>query len=420
MLNKKMCVSVRCWLLTFLLLSGLLSLAVLVTPHAARADGGAPNLAYVSGTAHGVSVIDVAQQKITSTLPAGGDPHMVLLSLDARFLYVAQPGLGRVSVLAAKTGETICSADVPGQPSLLAVDNSSNILFAAGNGAKSVGAIDPANCAIKQTLQTDAPVYGLALAAVGSSVSGGNGNQLWVASGQTLTIFDDAKWQKIGSVALPGTPQYISVPPGSTVYTTTREGSVLAVDLTSHNISTLISGGAYGPMDYDANTGEIYVPDQKNSQLVVLAPVNSGFPPPKEPNRTIHLSQPPASVAITSDGQLAFVALQHGDVAMFDLPGRELITMIHVGGTPHFIITGLYPPVVGTTPQQASQWGTLSNVLAYVLLVVLLIVPILLFRRYAQARAQAEHAKQAQQVQGIEQPQDPESRNEQEQEGKLP
>ncbi len=356
----------------------------------AHADGGAPQLAYVAGTAQGVSVIDIAQQKITSVITAGGDPHMVLLSTDARFLYVAQPQAGRVAIIAAKTGSVFCTASVPGQPSLLALDGNSNTLFAAGNGASSISAIDPTNCAIKRTLQTNGPVYGLAIAAVAASVSSDSGNQLWVSSGDKLLVFDDLKGQQMGSVTIAGGPQYISIPPGATVYVTTRQGSVFAVDLNSHRLEQLITGGSYGPMDYDANTGEIYVPDRQHNQLVVLSPVNAGFAPPHEPARTIELGVSPQSVAITSDGQLGFVALAGGNVAMLDIPGRQLINTFHVGGNPHFIITGLYPPAIGTTPQQASILGTVINIAAYIFVIALLIVPILLFRRYARARRDAK------------------------------
>src|SRR2546428_12414743 len=41
----------------------------------AQADGGAPNLAYVAGGSHGISVIDIGQQKVTSTIGLDGDPH---------------------------------------------------------------------------------------------------------------------------------------------------------------------------------------------------------------------------------------------------------------------------------------------------------------------------------------------------------
>jgi hypothetical protein len=118
----------------------------------------------------------------------------------------------------------------------------------------------------------------------------------------------------------------------------------------------------------------------------VLTPVNPGFKLPSEPSRIIHLSVAPVSVAITSDGQFGFIALTTGDVAELDVPGRQIITTIHVGGHPNFIITGLYPPIVGTTPQQASQWGTIITIAAYVLIIAVFLFPVWLYRRYAKAK----------------------------------
>jgi hypothetical protein len=72
---------------------------------------------------------------------------------------------------------------------------------------------------------------------------------------------------------------------------------------------------------------------------------------------------------------------------MLDIPGKQIVNTITVGGNPHFIITGLYPPLVGTTPQQASIWGTVINIGAYALVIALLIVPIVIFGRHARAGA---------------------------------
>ena len=121
------------------------------SPHV-YADGGAPNLAYVSGSQKGISIIDIGQQKVTDGFTMKSDPDAIYLSLDGRFLYVTQPTSGHVIMLAAKTGQTICSANVPGQPSLLAFDPGLNILYTAGNGGNSVTALDPSNCTIQQTI----------------------------------------------------------------------------------------------------------------------------------------------------------------------------------------------------------------------------------------------------------------------------
>src|SRR5437588_2463577 len=84
---------------------------------------------------------------------------------------------------------------------------------------------------------------------------------------------------------------------------------------------------------------------------------------------------------MTSDGKLGFVTLAGGKVAMLDVPGRKITNTIAVGGSPHFIITGLYPPILGTTPQEASTWKTIINIAAGFILLVLIAGSILLIRR---------------------------------------
>jgi DNA-binding beta-propeller fold protein YncE len=362
---------------------------LLLSSSIALADGGAPNLAYVAGGSKGISVVDVAKQGVTGSISVGGDPHMILLSLDGRFLYVTQPQLGRVAIIAASTGNTICTANVPGQPTLLALDTNSNTFFAAGNGSSSVLALDMSNCNVKRSYTVSGHVYGLAVAFVATSLPSGSNSQLWVADDTSLTIFDDSNGQQLGNVPIPGGPHYISIPPGSSVYTTTRDGNIVRVDLATHKITTLYSGGSFGPMDFDETTGQIYVPDQQNKQLVVLDPVNSGMPAPSEPSRLINLNAQPVSIAITNDGQLGFAALDGGDVAMLDIPARKVITIIHVGGTPRFIITGLYPPPLATTPQQTATLNIGLNIAAYVILTALLVVPIVLFMRYSRTQRKA-------------------------------
>lgn len=343
------------------------------------ADGGAPNLAYVAGATHGIGVIDIGQQKVTGSITVGGNPQMILLSLDGRYLYVTQPALGRVAIISARTGKTICTASLPGQPTLLALGPQSGALYAAGNGASIVSALNPTTCAVQHTFQTQSPVYGIGVGLVGA----GNNlhDQLWVSGTTSLTFFDP-NGQPSGNIPVAGGPQYLSLPGGYALYVTTRQGGVDAVEFATRRVIPFLSGGKYGPMDYDAVTGEIYVPDEQNQQLEVLTPWTPGTDPtPREPNRIVHLSSTPQAVAITGDGQLGFVALSGGKVAMLDVPGRQIISTIVVGGTPHFIITGLYPPLIGTTPQEASKWTTLINIAAVVLLLLLLIGSILLIRR---------------------------------------
>ena len=342
------------WTVALFFICSLLNLSFIPR---ASADGGAPNLAYVSGTSSGISVIDVGQAKETKTISVLGDPHTILLSQDGGLLYVSQPTLGQVSILRASTGRLFCTVHLPGKPSLLAIDTVMNILYATGSGSALVTALNPTNCKILNTFEVNGPVYGLAIAfAAGSSINGGVSNQIWVASTDGLTIFDDQTHQMLGVVPFPDGPQYLSIPPGETVYVTTRQGSVDAISLKTREVRQILNRGIFGPMDYDALTGEVYVPDKQHNVLDVLSPIDtSATSLPTEPERVIHTDGTPESVAITNDGLLGFIALQGGRVAMLDLIAHRLVYTVDVGGTPHFIITGLYPPPVVDTPTPVSN-----------------------------------------------------------------
>jgi DNA-binding beta-propeller fold protein YncE len=340
----------------------------------AYADGGAPQLAYVAGTTQGVSVIDIARRRVTRTIAVAGNPRAVLLSPDGQTLYVTQPALGRVEVLTAETGKTLCAARLPGQPSLLTLSLDANTLYAAGQGDTSVRAIDPATCAIQRTFETHEPVYGLATtASTATSATPSTPNQLWITGSTSLTVFE-VTGHLLGTVPIPGGPQNISIPGGFTAYVTTRQGTVVAIDLNTRKvIRTLIGGGQFGAMDYDATTGEVYVPDRQHNLLDVLTPVTLNTTvAPREPARVLRLSGSPQSVAITNDGQLGFVALSNGQVLMLDIPGRSIVTGMTVGGTPDFIITGLYPPA-NSTPSPPQHPAT-SPLPAQSLVLLLLII----------------------------------------------
>jgi len=388
------------WTVALFFICSLLNLSFIPR---ASADGGAPNLAFVSGTSSGISVIDVGQAKVTKTISVLGDPHTILLSQDGGLLYVSQPTLGQVSILRASTGRLFCTVHLPGKPSLLAIDTVMNILYAAGSGSALVTALNPTNCKILNTFEVNGPVYGLAIAfAAGSSINGGVSNQIWVASTDGLTIFDDQTHQMLGVVPFPDGPQYLSIPPGETVYVTTRRGSVDAVSLRTKEVRQILNGGIFGTMDYDALTGEVYVPDEQHQVLNVLSPVDIGVSAiPRKPERVIHTQGTPESVAITSDGLLGFIALREGKVAMLDLIAHRLVYTVDVAGTPHFIITGLYPPAVLDIPTPvsnatSSQQTTLPvmfwvTVFFASLLTIIIVTPILVWQ--LRRSLKAEHRR---------------------------
>ena len=356
----------------------------LLTPQmpTAHADGGAPNLAYVAGGGKGISVIDIAQQKVTANITLDGDPAMLYLTLDGRYLYAAQPASNKISMLDTNAQKVVCTANVSGQPSLLTFDPGANLLYVAGNGAAKMTAIEGNTCTVKKTITTNGPVYGLAEATVGPGTNGGNGNQIWFTTSSGLHVYTLPN--HVQDIPMSGSPQYLSIPPGATVYVTTRQGTLVGVSLqTLQATSPLLSGGDFGPMDFDEATSEIYVPDRKANIIDVLNPIYYGTSIPKEPNHTINVGVTPQSVAITSDGNLGFFALTGGNVAMYDIPGKQMSTTFFVGGTPRFIITGLYPPTVRNSLQNTASGSPIPTnalvLMAVVALLILLIIGAIIF-----------------------------------------
>jgi DNA-binding beta-propeller fold protein YncE len=357
----------------------LLLIASLMWTTTIHADGGAPNLAYVASADASISIIDVAQQKVIRTINAPGGVHSLLLSVDGQYLYISQPQQGRVAILAANTGNTICSTPLPGQPAFLALDTTTNSLYAAGHGANIVTDLDATNCKVRRTFHTQAPINGIALALAGTNLIEGQDTQLWATTMQGITVFHTRTGQPIATLSRSDEPRTISIPPGKTAYVSTHHGTINAIDISSYHTMSLMTGGSYGPMDFDELTGELYVPDSLNKQLLILSPVTVGFAHAREPLRSIPFHTAPTSVAITNDGQLGFVSLKNGQVSMLDLPGKQTIATLSVKGAPSFIITGVYPPLVPTNLQEITFSGMIVSVIAYGLIAVMLIGPTIYF-----------------------------------------
>ncbi len=332
----------------------------------ARADGGAPNLVYVSGTKDGVAVVDIASQQVTGTIHVDGDPRGMVLSADSRFLYVALAQKNGVAVIDANAKQVIHTYPTgPGPTSLIIDLIDPGHLWVANSGGNTVTVLNPDTGKQVATIPVGLHPASINIAGPTSGIPETDGtSEVLVANedASSLSVIGSESFKVLATASLPNgdNPIWVTVPAfGGTAYVATKQGRIYGFTLADHQFfGPLFTGHALHGMDYDAITGEVYAPDSQANQIDVLRPASSGQSPPSklpsEPVRTLAVSGGPAYVAITSDGSLGIVAQQSsGDITLLEVPPpHKVLGSIHVGGAPQFVLAGPFPPLVNRQSAQ--------------------------------------------------------------------
>ena len=351
-------------LLLALALAPLLAWFALGFAPVARADGGAPNLAYVSGAQGGIAIIDIASQKVSARISLSGDPRGMVLSADSRFLYVALAGKNGVGVIDANTKQETIIYPTGLAPTSLTLDLvDPSHLWVANTGGNTVTVLNPDSGKELATIAVGQQPMSVAIAGPATGIPETDGSSEVIVANhndKSLTMIGSESFKVITTISLPEAPLWVTVPGlGGTAYIATDQGHLYGLTLATHQLfGPIFSGQQFRFMDYDATSGNIYVPDSAANVVNVLHPVNSGsqIPTklPAQPARPPYqLSGAPWSIAVTSDGSLGLVG-QHdsGDVTILDVPGHSVLSKVHVGGAPQFVLAGPYPPLVN---RQTSQ-----------------------------------------------------------------
>ena len=344
----------------------LIALAALWIPGVTYADGGAPNLAYVAGTgqhADQVTVVDIATRRVSTRIAVGAGATSLLLSPDARYLYVTREPTDDVAVVDAHSGHVVAAIACGRAPVAMAIDLSgTGDAYVADSGDGTLSVLDLAARRRVGSIKVGARPMGVAVAGPESGIADPTSSEVYVANAgdNSVTILNGRTHAALATVPVPGGPSSIVIPAtGGVAYVATQSGAIYAISLGGHILlGKLLQLRGPGPdqMDYDAITGDVYVPDADASEVDVLRPASAGAGGPAtlpaEPARTLAVAGAPAAVAITFDGAYGFVASRNdGSVVMFDAPTHRALATLVVGGHPGSIITGAYPPALG---QQAA------------------------------------------------------------------
>jgi YVTN family beta-propeller protein len=354
-----------------------------------HADGGAPNLAYVAGTGTGadnLTIIDIGQRRVVGSVAIGRHPAGAVLSTDGRYAYVTESLGNALAIVDANARTVTATVPVGTGPTSLALDLSQtpNLLYVADSSGSSVTVVDPGAQQVRATIPVGLHPAGIAVALPGTGIAEAEPDdaEVYVANSgsDTVSVISTKRRRVIATIPAPGGPFGITIPQtGGVAYVSTLAGTVLALSLATHQLAgVVLRTGAepLGMMDYDAVTGQVYVPEPSANAVDILAPVattNGTLAAlPAEPVRMLHVTGTPVAVAITFEGSYGFVAQRtSGAVTLLDAATHQIQATISVGGTPQAIVTGPYPPSV------SGQAAFLFNVLFGLAIVVIMIVALM-------------------------------------------
>jgi len=338
----------------------LVGLAPLIS--VARADGGAPNLAYIVGggaSADHLTVIDIGARKIAASIPIGGDPRAVALSLDARFAYVTQAAQDQVAVVDASDRKVTTTIPAGAQPAGLLLDTTTTTarLLVADSGADAVSALNPDARSLIATIKVGQHPTSVALAGPANELPSAGKPEYYVTNSDadSVSVINASDLRVVATVPVAGGPLAVVIPQtGGVAYVGTRSGAIVAIRLVDRKpLGTIFQlKGAPGQMDYNAISGSIYIPDPAGNVVHVLRPVapgGAGSTPglPDEPVRTLPFPNAPSAVAIPADGTFGMVTeTAPGKATMLDLSTRQPLAAFDVGGKPIAVITGPNPPLL--------------------------------------------------------------------------
>jgi len=92
--------------------------------------------------ADGIGVVDVASGKLLRIMPGGSDPEQLAVSLDGRWLFVANEDVAQVSVIDASDGKVIATVPVGNEPEGVDLRPDGKVVYVTSEADNAVFAID--------------------------------------------------------------------------------------------------------------------------------------------------------------------------------------------------------------------------------------------------------------------------------------
>ena len=279
--------------------------------------------AYVTNiNANNVSVINTANNTISTTIPVGSTPWGVSASPDGSKVFIANTGSNTVSVINTSTNKVTNTITVGTNPSGIVCSHDGSRVYVANKGSYTVSVINTANNLVVSTIQVGALPWGITITPDDSKVYvADNGND-------QVSVINTSNNSVIATVGVGIYPNgIVSSPDGSKVYVANASSVVSVINTATNTVSANVSVGT-NPWGINVNPdgSRIYVSNQDvNSLSVIDAASNNVI-------ATVNVGSSPKGVSVTPDGSKVYVASPISNtISVINTATNTLINTISAG-----------------------------------------------------------------------------------------
>jgi len=281
-------------------------------------------LAYVANQRlNTVSVVDVATNAVTETIPVGASPLRIAVTPDGSTAYVVNLGTDDVSVIDVATHsvtETIPAGDGPNG---IAISPDGSTAYVVNAFSDDVSVVDVETNSVTGTIAVGNQPLRVAF--------GPDGTTAYVTRSfsDDVSVIDVATGSVTTSIPVGARPRDIALSPdGSVAYVTNSSSSTVSViDVATNSVEPSIPVGfspgnvAFTPdgsTAYVAGSVDVSVIDVSAASVTATVSQGGGF-----------------GVAVTPDGSTAYLSVGYlNSVALIDVNTNTTAGTIDVGGTP--------------------------------------------------------------------------------------
>jgi YVTN family beta-propeller protein len=338
---------------TIIILSGITALTLLMLINVANAA----QFAYIPNiNSNNVSVIDIENNMVVTSINVGSYPFGVAVSPDGKKAYVTNVDSDSVSVIDTPTHTVTATVPLVDSPYEIAINPQGTKVYVTSPDSNNVSVIDTANNTVIATMNVGSYPVGIAISPDGTKVYVTN----WMSN--NVSVIDTANNTVIAMANIGTIPFGIAVnPDGKKAYVTSSDSNNVSVIDTTNNtivasvdVGTVCIGIAVSP---DGTKAYVTNPDSNNVSVIDTAS-NTVI-------ATMSVGRNPSGIAVNQDGTKACVAnFGSNSVSLIDTAINTVTATLPVGKRPfasgQFIGPKLILPIANFSTNVTHDYPPLS------------------------------------------------------------